>query len=475
MTATAQPARTAVYVGNAGTSDVSVMLLDPASGALEPIERVPIPGVSGAGSSTPMALGPGGRVLHVGFRGQPYVVASFAIDRASGRLSHIGNGPLADNLAYLSVDPTGRHLFGASYFSSRLTVNPIAPDGNVLPATHIRETGAKAHCALLGPDGRHVLVTSLGTDRIHRYGWEPESGEISLAPVGDVAVAAGAGPRHIVFHPNGRAAYLVNELNGTVDVFAHESGTLVPSGTVSIMPAGDSRKPWAADIHITPDGRFLYASERTSSTISGFAVDADGDRAPILADRRHGSRAARLQHRSGGGMPRGGGAGYGPRRMLPDRPRVRRVDGGREASGRREPELDRDGVAAGQLRSRRRRAPPRVLFAVGGADLDQFARIGVLDAARLQIGDGKLFDDPALLHDHQPVAHMGDDGEIVADQDVGEVRARREGRSSRLRISAWTETSSAEVGSSRSRTSGSSISARAMATRWRWPPESWCG
>ena len=276
MISTVQPARTAVYVGNAGTSDLSVFLLDPASGAMEPIERVPIPGVSGEGSSTPMALGPGGRVLYVGFRGQPFIVASFAIDGASGRLTHIGNGPLADNLAYLSVDPTGRYLFGASYFSSRLTVNPIAGDGKVLPAIHIRETGAKAHCALVAPDGRHVFVTSLGTDRIQRYGWEPKDGELSPKPVGDVAVAAGAGPRHIVFHPNGRAAYLVNELNGTVDVFAHEDGALTHSGTVPIMPEGDRRKPWAADIHITPDGRFLYASERTSHTISGFAVDADG-------------------------------------------------------------------------------------------------------------------------------------------------------------------------------------------------------
>lgn len=273
MTATA---RTAVYVGNVGTRDISVLRLDPARGALEPLDRIPIPDVSGEVSSTPMALGGGGRFLYVGVRAEPFVVASFAIDPASGALRHLGNGPLAANLAYLSVDPAGRHLFGASYAGSTVTVNPIDPDGRMLPATFVRETGAHAHCAVLAPDGRHLLVTSLGADRIHRYGWEPEGGRLSQQPIDDIVVAAGAGPRHIVFHPDGRVAYLLNERNGTVQVVADEEGTLTALETLSIMPKGGQTTPWAADIHVTPDGRFLYASERASHTISAVAIGPDG-------------------------------------------------------------------------------------------------------------------------------------------------------------------------------------------------------
>lgn len=267
---------TAVYVGNAGASAIAVLLLDPPSGGLQPLGHVPVPGVAVAGSSTPMAFGPGGRVLHIGLRGDPLVAASFAIDPATGALNHLGNGPLADNLAYLSVSPEGSHLFGASYANSRITVNPIGADGVALPATIVRDTGAHAHCAVVAPDARHLLVTSLGADCIHVFGWDGARGRLSAEPLRDIAVAAGAGPRHIVFHPGGRAAYLVNERDGTVEVFGYESGVLSSTGTHSLMPQGDPRTPWAADIQITPDGRFLYASERASHTICGFAVAPDG-------------------------------------------------------------------------------------------------------------------------------------------------------------------------------------------------------
>ncbi len=85
-----------------------------------------------------------------------------------------------------------------------------------------------------------------------------------------------AGPRHLVFHPNGRHVYLLNELDASVDVLGYdnEKGTLTAVQTQSTLPAGFSGKAWAADIHITPDGRFLYTSERTSSTLAAFAIDA---------------------------------------------------------------------------------------------------------------------------------------------------------------------------------------------------------
>jgi len=99
------------------------------------------------------------------------------------------------------------------------------------------------------------------------------------------AARAKAGPRHLVFHPDGRHVYLLNELDAGVDVLAFDAatGTLSTVQTLSTLPAGFTGKPWAADIHVTPDGRFLYTSERTTSTLAAFAIDASTGKLRLLS------------------------------------------------------------------------------------------------------------------------------------------------------------------------------------------------
>jgi len=97
-------------------------------------------------------------------------------------------------------------------------------------------------------------------------------------------VRAGAGPRHLAFHPRAPFVYLLNELDASLDVFAldHDAGTLTPLQTLTSLPPGFAGEPWAADLHLTPDGRFLYSSERRSSTLAAFAVDAANGRLTSL-------------------------------------------------------------------------------------------------------------------------------------------------------------------------------------------------
>src|SRR5262244_718181 len=116
-----------VYVGNADSNEIMVLELAQQTGDLAVIERVPIPDVVQPGISTPMAVSPDRRFLYVGVRGQPQSVASFAIDPASGRLTYTASGPLADSMAYIVTDRTGRFLLGASYPGHKLTVKPIEP------------------------------------------------------------------------------------------------------------------------------------------------------------------------------------------------------------------------------------------------------------------------------------------------------------------------------------------------------------
>src|SRR6187399_2071826 len=115
MTVAGAAPATFVYVGNAESNDVYVFRLDRDSGDLTQVEIVPIPGITTPGTSTPMAVSPDRRFLFVGTRGEPRAVATFAIDASTGRLRHVGNGPLDDSMAYISTDRTRRVLFGASY------------------------------------------------------------------------------------------------------------------------------------------------------------------------------------------------------------------------------------------------------------------------------------------------------------------------------------------------------------------------
>lgn len=269
-------AATLVYIGNADSNDIDVMLLDPQNGDLSPVQKVAIP-VDKAGPSTPMAVSPDKRFLHVGIRAAPFVAATFAIDGKTGKLTHVGNGPLADSMAYLATDRTGRYLLGASYGGHKVAINQVGPNGVVAAAHQVVATAPNAHQIVTDPSNRFVLATSLGADIVNLYKFDVATGFIANDP-GFVKVPDKAGPRHFVFHPNGKLVYLLNELDGSLVVFAFDGdkGTLAAKQTVSALPAGFTGKPWAADIHLTPDGKLLYASERTTSTLAAFKVAADG-------------------------------------------------------------------------------------------------------------------------------------------------------------------------------------------------------
>ena len=280
MTASAAGAGTFVYVGNADSNEIYVLALDRQRGDLTQVEKVLIPGIEKPGNSTPMALSPDRRALYVGTRGEPKVAAGFAIDPTTGRLTHVASGLLADSMAYISTDRTGRYLLGASYPGHKLTVNPISSPGVVRPPTQVLAGYPNAHSILADPANRYVLAPTLGNDRVNQLTFDAASGTLApnTPPAVEVPAANAkekAGPRHFVFHPGGKIVYLLGELDGAVYVFDYDAGTgkLTAKQAVSALPPDFQGKPSAADLHITPDGRFLYASERTSSTLNGFKVD----------------------------------------------------------------------------------------------------------------------------------------------------------------------------------------------------------
>ena len=284
LMASSAHAATVVYVGNTDSNEIYVLHLDRQSGDLTVVEKVAIPGVTKPGVSTPMAVSPDRRFLYAGTRGEPKIAAGFAIDPTSGKLKHVASGPLADSLAYIATDRTGRFLLGASYPGHKVTVNPIGPQGTVQPPHQVLEGHPNAHAILADAGNRYVLVPTLGNDSVNQFRFDAAAGKLTPNTPPSVRLKEKAGPRHFAFHPNGKLVYVIGELDGSVYVFDYDPGTglLREKQAVSALPPDFQGKPSAADLHITPDGKFLYGSERTSSTLAGFKVDpVNGTLTPI--------------------------------------------------------------------------------------------------------------------------------------------------------------------------------------------------
>lgn len=271
---------TVVYVSNAGDPSISVLSLSRAGGEVDLIEKVPIPGTEEPSpTSMPMALSPDRRFLHVALRSVPFTVVTFMIERESGRLEHFHTAPLAASMAYLAVDRTGRWLLAASYPAGRLTVNPIDEAGRVgASPVQTLENLPKAHCITLDSSNKHAYAAVLERDVVLQMTFDAASGKLAPNTPGEVATKSGAGPRHLAFHPKGAFLYLITETTATIGTYAvdKKDGTLKQLQFVDMLASTQAKEPLsAADLHVTPDGRFLYGSERKTNTLVGFRIDSD--------------------------------------------------------------------------------------------------------------------------------------------------------------------------------------------------------
>jgi 6-phosphogluconolactonase len=218
-------------------------------------------------------------------------LSAFDFDRVTGRLRLINKQPSGgDNPVYVSVHSSGLWAAIANYTGGSLSAFSIQADGSLLPLRqNIQHTGHSVdtarqakphvHSVLFSPDERYLYAQDLGTDQITIYRWRGTAVPMADSPmqlVGTVVLPAGSGPRHLTFHPNGKIAYLVEEMGGCVDVYRYhpESGQLDFLQRIA-SHAAEAKGPFAgADLHVSPDGRFLYVSNRASeNTITIFSID----------------------------------------------------------------------------------------------------------------------------------------------------------------------------------------------------------
>ncbi len=223
-------------------------------------------------------------------------VFAYSLNRHSGYLLKLNEQPSGgDDPCYVTVDRSGKWVIVGNYSSGNLSILPILKGGSLGEAvTRISHQGTgfdkrrqdkpHVHETVISADNKFIYVPDLGLDKVYIYSFDAASGKAVPASMPYAEVKAGTGPRHIIFHATLPYAYIIQELTGTVTVFRvdKKTGSLKIIQSISSLPSGFNGDAGSADIHISPDGRFLYASNRgTSNTIAVFEIDKSNGKVSI--------------------------------------------------------------------------------------------------------------------------------------------------------------------------------------------------
>jgi 6-phosphogluconolactonase len=218
------------------------------------------------------------------------------VDGHTGKLTFLNKVESRGEMpTHLAVDGSGRMLLAVNYGSGSVAAFAIAKDGRLSEVTTFdqhqgssvvkdRQDGPHAHAVVFSPDNRFALVADLGLDEIFSYRLDPSKAAFTSNTPSFTKVSPGSGPRHLVFHPNGKLLYANNEINSTVTAFAYDAaaGSLREVQTVSTLPAGFRGNNSTAEIQTDAAGRFLYVSNRGHDSIAVFAIDpAKGTLTPV--------------------------------------------------------------------------------------------------------------------------------------------------------------------------------------------------
>ncbi len=222
------------------------------------------------------------------FHGQASgAVSAFKLDASSGKLELLNQQPSGGTgPCHVTVDPGGKYVLVANYNSGSVAALPVETDGSLGPASLViqhhgssvnreRQAGPHAHCVAMDATHHRVFACDLGLDKVMIYQLNETSGALTPDETPWAELKPGSGPRHITFSPDGRHAYVISEMGGTLTAFAcnPEHGALNEIQTVSTLPADFHGKNTAAEVALLPSGKFIYGSNRGDDSIAVFAVD----------------------------------------------------------------------------------------------------------------------------------------------------------------------------------------------------------
>jgi 6-phosphogluconolactonase len=204
-------------------------------------------------------------------------LVAFAIDRATGGLTMLnkiasnGDGP-----AFIGVDRGGKYVLVANYNAGSTGIFKIGADGMLGSSTDVKMPGMNAHMIVTDPSNRFAFVPCLGSDYVAQYRFDASAGTMTASSPPQVMTKAGAGPRHLAFHPTGPYAYLINEKGSTMIAYtlSASAGTLTEMQSLSTLPTTFSGQNKGAEVVVSPDGNFVYGSNRGHDSIAIFSVAA---------------------------------------------------------------------------------------------------------------------------------------------------------------------------------------------------------
>lgn len=213
-------------------------------------------------------------------------VYAFAFDKKTGNLDKLSTQSSNGNYpCFVEIDKTGKWVFAGNYGAGSLTVLPVEANGGLGKPTQTiqhegksinpsRQEGPHVHSVNIAPNNIDVFVPDLGLDKIMTYSLDAKTGKLSVGNPPFTKVQDGSGPRHFTIHPNGKFAYVIQEISGSVTVFDYKKGALSAIQTISTKPDGFMGGFNSADIHLSPDGKFLYGSNREHDSIVIYSIDA---------------------------------------------------------------------------------------------------------------------------------------------------------------------------------------------------------
>lgn len=295
MNANAQKGKEILYVGtysDRGSEGIYVFEFDRTKGSLMPIQTI-------VDKASPIFLEvhPSGKYLYSANVGpvegsdDSGSFSSFTIDGKTGKLSFLNNtSSLGAEPCHITLDKSGKTAYVSNYGGGSVGVFSIEKDGKIGKSSDFekftgtsvnkeRQEASHIHSAVLSPDQKYLYVSDLGTDKIEIFKVDTEKGTLTPAQMPEVAVKPGSGPRHFVFHPNGKFAYGSEELSSTVAAFKYDKSTgslEIIKDSINSLPEGYSEENYSADIDTDPTGKFLYMSNRGLNSVATFSINKDG-------------------------------------------------------------------------------------------------------------------------------------------------------------------------------------------------------
>ena len=279
------------YTEDGRRNGIFIVRMNPQTGAL-----VQVAAVDAGANPSFLAIHPSGRTLYAVNEvdktpeGATGALRAFAINRDSGGLSPLDEQP-SEGAApcYVTTDRTGRFALVANYTGGTIAILPVGARGVLAKASQVvqqagtgpvsdRQEKAHAHCIIPHPSNRFVMAADLGADRVFVYRLDSKRGTLQRAETSNAVLPPGTGPRHLAFHPRLPLLFVSGELNSTVTALHCDprSGALTSVQTISTLPSGWSGVNFPADVHVAPDGRTLYVSNRGHNSVAVFSITRDG-------------------------------------------------------------------------------------------------------------------------------------------------------------------------------------------------------